>query len=81
MNAAAVAHARVPAPEPEPVRPFSVQLSTDERAALVSAALAMAVSYFAAADRAELAGDLERADTLRFTALSLTQAELQIRQS
>ena len=79
MNAAAVAHARVPAPEP--VRPFSVQLSADERAALVSAALAMAVSYFAAADRAELAGDLERADTLRFTALSLTQAELKIRQS
>ena len=77
MNAAAYARA----PAQESVRPFSVQLSTDERAALVSAALAMAVSYFAAADRAELAGDLERADTLRFTALSLTQAELKIRQS
>lgn len=79
MKAAAVAYARAPAPEP--VRPFVVHLSTDERAALVSAALAMAVSYFAAADRAELAGDLDHADTLRFTALSLTRAEMKVRQS
>lgn len=79
MNAAAVAYARPPAQEP--ARPFEVRLSADERAALVSAALAMAVSYFAAADRAELAGDLERADTLRFTALSLTRAEMKVRQS
>jgi hypothetical protein len=57
----------------------SVDLSPDEAAALTSAALAMAVSYFGAADRAELAGDFDRADRLRFDGLCLSRAELSLR--
>lgn len=77
MNAAAVAYARAPAQEP--VRPFELRLSADERAVLLAACINMSVEMFAAADRAEADMDLSRADDLRRCAVRLVGVEMRLR--
>jgi hypothetical protein len=57
----------------------TVALTTDERAAIASACLGMAVQMFAGADRLEAQGLWAKADALRHDALVLSRAELSVR--
>ncbi len=73
MNAATV-HA-LPAQQDRVI----VALTADERAAIASACLGMAVQMFAGADRLEAQGMWTKADALRHDALLLSRAELSVR--
>ena len=57
----------------------TVSLTPDERAAIASACLGMAVQMFAGADRLEAQGMWAKADALRHDALLLSRAELSVR--
>lgn len=77
MNAAALAMARMPAPEPS--RDVVLRLTKDEAATVAAALLATSVQMFNAADRQESAGRIDAATDLMRDGYTLTRIEMRLR--
>ncbi len=71
--------AYVPSLQHEPERPYTLQLSAEERATVLSALLAHSVMLFSASDRQDFAGRADAAADLYRDGYVLSRVELRLR--
>lgn len=71
--------AYVPSLKHEPERPYTLQLSAEERATVLSALLAHSVMLFSASDRQDAAGRSDAAADLYRDGYVLSRVELRLR--